>query len=214
MFKIRIIVWAFSALLLSGCALWQPSKQAPVPIEEGTTINWVEHVRQLTLMREWQIKGKIGIRTEDDGGSAYIDWSQSFDSFYILLSGPLGQGSTIISGNPFGARLQNAEGDFISESPEQLVLDHTGWEIPINHLLYWIKGIPAPFGQPTITYNQHGTVDTMEQDGWALMYDRYGVALNQTLPQRIKISKNGLKVTLVIKQWLPLTSEESDGEAP
>ena len=131
-----------------------------------------------------------------------------------LPAGPLGQGSTIISGNPFGARLQNAEGDFISESPEQLVLDHTGWEIPINHLLYWIKGIPAPFGQPTITYNQHGTVDTMEQDGWALKYDRYGVALNQTLPQRIKISKNGLKVTLVIKQWLPLTSEESDGETP
>lgn len=206
---IRKFYWLLAITLLSGCAFWQTTEHKPVPVAEDQTINWVEHVRQLTLMREWQIKGKIGVRTQDDGGSAYMDWSQSFDSFYILLSGPLGQGSTIISGNPLGARLQNSDGDFISQSPEQLVYEHTGWVIPINHLLYWVKGIPAPFGQPSITHNPHGTIDTLKQDGWTLKYDRYGMALNQMLPQRIKITRGDLKVTLIIKEWLALPSGEA-----
>jgi len=161
-------------------------------------------------MREWQIRGKIGVRTATDGGSAYLDWSQSFDSFYILLSGPLGQGSTIISGNPSGARLENSDGTFVSDSPENLVMEHTGWQIPINQLLYWVKGIPAPSGDIQMTRNALGTLDTLQQDGWKLEFDRYGNALDSLLPQRIKIQKDDLKVTLIIKEWLPLSNTGTD----
>ena len=175
-------------------------------------MDWVSHVRKLTLLREWQIRGKIGVRTADDGGSAYLDWSQSFDSFYIILSGPLGQGSTIISGNPSGARLENSDGTFVSDSPEHLVMEHTGWQIPINSLLYWIKGIPAPKGNADMTQNEMGTLASLDQAGWHLQFDRYGNALGELLPQRIKIQKDDLKVTLIIKEWLPLTNTGQDAE--
>lgn len=202
----------FFCALVCGCTLWQTSTYDTAPgaseEKEEETIDWVEHLRQLTLLREWQIKGKIGVRTANDGGSAYLDWSQSFDSFHLLLSGPLGQGSTIISGNPLGARLQNSDGIFLSDSPEQLVADHTGWEIPINHLLYWVKGIPAPDDEPTMTHNEKGLLSKLTQDGWTLSYDRYVDAMGQTLPRRIKLTKEDLKVTLVIKQWLPLRNGE------
>ena len=82
-------------------------------------------------------------------------------------------------------------------------------ELPINHLLYWIKGIPAPYGPHTLKHNELGTIETMEQDGWSLKYDRYGTALEQTLPQRIKITRDDLKVTLIIKEWLPLSSGDA-----
>lgn len=196
------------SLLLSSCQLWHTSPDITTPSPDQPKLNWVEHVRTLTLMQEWQIKGKIGVRTADDGGSAYLDWSQSFDSFYILLSGPLGQGSTIVSGNPYGARLENSEGTFISDSPEQLIMEHTGWAIPIHQLLYWVKGIPSPHGKSTQQHNELGALKSLQQAGWSLEFDRYGNALGTLLPQRIKIEKEGLKVTFIIKEWLPLTNSE------
>lgn len=201
-----LLILLMSLSAMSGCTIWYPKSSTPTDPESGQTVNWVEHVRQLSLMQEWQIRGKIGVRTEDDGGSAYLDWSQSFDSFYILLSGPFGQGSTIISGNPTGARLENTEGTWLSESPEKLVQEHTGWQIPIQHLLYWVKGIPAPRGEAQTTFNPLGTLSTLEQDGWSLQFDRYGNAMGALLPQRIKIHKDNLKVTLIIKEWIPLES--------
>lgn len=207
---LKSIYLSLAAGLLSSCALWAPQTPAPTAPEPGQQVDWVTHVRDLTLLREWQIRGKIGIRTETDGGSAYLDWTQSFDSFYILLSGPLGQGSTIVSGNPSGARLENSDGTFVSDSPEQLVLEHTGWQIPIKNLLYWIKGIPAPYGNVAMTRTELGTIATLDQDGWHLQYDRYGNALNALLPQRIKIHKDDLKVTLVIKEWIPLSTPGTD----
>lgn len=205
-----VLALLLASLLLSGCQIWQTTHEMPAPTPDQPKLDWVEHVRTLTLMQEWQIRGKIGVRTADDGGSAYLDWSQSFDSFYIMLSGPLGQGSTIISGNPYGARLENSDGTYISDSPEQLVLEHTGWSIPIPQLLYWIKGIPAPHGKSEATHNAYGTLATLKQEEWSLEFDRYGAAMGTLLPQRIKISRDDLKVTLVIKEWLPLaTSDET-----
>lgn len=197
-----------ASLVIAGCQIWQTSHEMPPPKADQPKLDWVEHVRTLTLMQEWQIRGKIGVRTTEDGGSAYLDWSQSFDSFYIMLSGPLGQGSTIVSGNPYGARLENGDGTFISDSPEQLVLEHTGWNIPIHQLLYWIKGIPAPYGKSEPTYNEYGALKTLQQNQWNLEFDRYGEAMGTLLPQKIKISKDDLKVTLIIKEWLPLPSNE------
>ena len=193
-----------SIVLAQGCALLQPTPPAPPP-PPGTQVDWVQHVRQLTLLREWKIKGKIGVRNESDGGSAYIDWNQSFDSFYITLSGPLGQGTTIVSGNPTGARLEQSDGTYVAETPDQLVLEHTGWQIPINDLLYWVKGMPAPTGDPVYTRNKLGTLASLQQDGWQLQYANYAMVMGTLLPQKIKIAKDHLKVTLIIKQWLPLS---------
>lgn len=194
-------------LTLSGCSLFQAGTGTPPTA--GTRVDWSEHVRTLTLLKEWQIKGKIGVRTRDDGGSAYLDWTQSFDSFYIILNGPLGQGTTIVSGNPTGARLEQSDGTWIAESPDQLVQEHTGWEIPINHLLYWIKGLPAPTGEPRLTHNALGTLASLEQDGWSLQFDQYIASMNTLLPQRIRISKGELRVILVVKDWLPLQNPDA-----
>lgn len=194
----------FLLLFLHGCALFQPTVTPP---PAGTEVDWVSHIRSLTLLQEWQVQGKIGVRTADDAGSAYIDWNQAQDSFYITLSGPLGQGTTIVSGNPTGARLQQSEGTWIAESPDQLVLDHTGWQIPISSLLYWVKGMPAPGSQPVLSHNELGTLASLQQDGWQLTFDQYSQQLGTLLPHRIRAQKDTLKVTLIIKRWQPLAED-------
>lgn len=205
-FSLPWLALLFSLLLVQGCALLQPSGSGTLPPPD-TQIDWLDHVKKLTLLKEWQIKGKIGVRTKDDGGSAYVDWTQSHDSFHIILNGPLGQGTTIVSGNPSGARLEQSDGTYIAESPDQLVQEHTGWEIPINDLLYWIKGLPAPTGEPQYTHNAMGTLATLEQDGWNLEFDQYIVSMGTLLPQRIRIRKGELRVIVVVKDWLPLNAD-------
>lgn len=192
-------------LALQGCTLFQPQTAPPAPA--GTQVDWVDHMRSLTLLQEWKVQGKIGVRTADEAGSAYIDWNQAQDSFYITLSGPLGQGTTFVTGNPTGARLENSDGNWIAESPDQLVLEHTGWQIPISNLLYWVKGMPAPGNKPTLTHNEMGTLATLQQDGWNLTFDQYSPQLGTLLPCRIRAQKDQLKVTLIIKRWQPLEED-------
>ena len=185
--------------LVTGCSLL-PSPTTPPP-----TVDWVNHVRALTFITDWHIKGKIGFKQTGSGGSAYIDWTQSQDSFYITLSGPLGQGTTIISGNESGARLDTAsDGSFISSTPEQLLQEHTGWFIPLSNLLYWVRGLPEPRSPADKTFNSEGLIESMQQGEWQLSFDRYKPTFGQPLPYRIKMKSQGLSVTMLIKEWLPL----------
>jgi outer membrane lipoprotein LolB len=130
------------------------------------------------------------------------------DSFHIRLSGPLGTGTTIISGNDTGAKLESSsEGTFIAESPEQLLCEHTGWYLPLHNLLYWIKGLPEPRLPAVTEFDERGYLSRLVQGPWQLDFDRYQSSLDVTLPHKIKIYNEDLKVTLVIKQWA--TIEES-----
>lgn len=201
---IRLLSALFAALALlsvSGCITHDAiqSKPQPLPPEK---VDWVAHVRALTLLTDWKIAGKIGVKQQDEGGSAYIDWTQSQDSFHIRLSGPLGQGTTILSGNESGAKLESAsDGTFIAESPEELLYQHTGWHIPLHYLLYWVKGLPEPRVPAAASYDQKGYIESLTQGPWKLQFYKYRQALGVTLPHKIKIQTDDLKVTLVIKHW-------------
>jgi len=187
----------FIIVLLASCSL--TPKEAPPTTDK---VHWDRHAEEVTLIEDWQIKGKIGIRSQNEGGSAYINWEQSRDSFLITLSGPLGQGTSIISGNPGGARLDNSEGSFISDSPEQLIYEYTGWQVPVRYLLYWIKGLATPgMAITNITYNQQGLIKSLQQGPWKLQFDNYKNAMGTVLPYRLKILTNNYKATIVIKSW-------------
>lgn len=208
-FRWIAVVTGLLLLTASGCVTQQVI-QPPITQEPPQKVDWVEHVRKLTLLKDWQLQGKIGIKQQDDGGSAYINWTQSEDSFHITLSGPLGQGTTIISGNDSGAKLESAgDGTFIAESPEELLYQHTGWHIPLHNLLYWIKGLPEPRIPSRAIHDENGYISTLYQGPWRLNFYRYQTALNVTLPHKIKIYHQDLKVTLVIKHWDTLEDSEA-----
>ncbi|MCG8672907.1 MAG: lipoprotein insertase outer membrane protein LolB [Pseudomonadales bacterium] len=203
-----LLLLAILLQLLAGCITHKAIQEPPTvpPIEK---INWADHVRELTLLSDWQLEGKIGIKQKDDGGSAYINWTQSGDSFHITLSGPLGAGTTIISGNDNGAKLESAsDGSFIAESPEELLYTHTGWYIPLHNLLYWVKGLPEPRTPADTTYTARGYISSLNQGPWQLKFERYKRDLGVTLPHKVKMETQDLKVTLVIKDWNSLSGEE------
>lgn len=192
-------------LTLGGCQIFTLTPAPTVPLEQRT---WADHLLHLGHLEDWRIRGKIGYQSQQDSGSAYVDWVQSRDSFHITLTGPLGQGTTIISGNAQGAKLEsNKDGVHFAESPEQLLLDHTGFALPVSDMYHWIKGMPSSSNNEKITLSTENTLQQLQQGDWVIDYSNYQPHLDNLLPTRIKIKGRDLKITLVVKEWAPLPED-------
>lgn len=181
-------------LLLGGCAR-QPLK----PID-----SWEEHRSQIAALNNWQISGKLGAKLPNDSGSARLRWDQEPKGYRIDLSGPFGQGRMIITGEPGLVRLrQNGEAPLEAASAEELIRQSTGWRLPVDQLRYWVRGIPAPEGQPRgVRKTAEGLLAEMVQDGWQLGYSEYRLVDHRwRLPGRIVARHRDIKLTLVIHQW-------------
>jgi outer membrane lipoprotein LolB len=95
-----------------------------------------------------------------------------------------------------------ADGRVLSATdPEQLLAATMGIRIPVNGLIYWIRGLPDPHQQSELTGDKAGRLIRLEQNGWIIDYLRYEQIAGLELPTRIRARQNGLKVQLVINEW-------------
>ena len=189
------------ALLLTGCAGLGPQESVEGP---GNIEDWKAHKAHISEIDGWQISGKIGIQAPQDSGSGTLFWLQRQGYFDIRLSGPLGRGATRLTGRPDAVALEVAgQGRFEADSPEALVESQLGWQLPVSHLLYWVRGLPAPDSRSRIALDPNGRLASLQQDGWDVQYLGYTEEDGYTLPNRIKLAGRDLKITLVVKDWQP-----------
>lgn len=192
----RLIGVALLALAISACATRQPTPE---------TSQWEPHQRALLELRHWQLEGKMGYRSPGESGSAFIRWQQQDDAFSLVLTGPFGAGATRIEGNQDIAVLsQSGKEDIVAPTPTELTQWLFGWELPVNQMIEWVKGVPAP--QPAhqqIHFNPAGQLEQLEQQGWLLDFDKFQQVGQWVLPGRIRGNRGAVSFTLVIKQWHP-----------
>ena len=199
--QLRTLLLTSVLLLLAGCA-GLTSKES---LEgQGNPQAWQAHKLQIERIDGWQINGKIGIRAPSDSGSATLFWLQRQGYFDIRLAGPLAIGSARLSGHTDDAVLDlSPQGRFTSNSAEDLLQKGLGWKLPLTHLFWWIRGLPAPDSQSHLTLDSDSRLNRLEQDGWQIEYLSYIEQDGFTLPERIKLHGHDLQVTLVIKDWQP-----------
>src|SRR3990167_1470537 len=141
MFLRHLVVFSFIALL-AGCAGFGARESVQ---GQGNTAQWRDCKQQLTSLDGWQINGKIGIRAPKDSGSGTLFWLQRQDYYDIRLSGPLGRGAARLTGRPGAIQLEVAnQGRYQAATPEQLMQEQLGLNLPVSHLLWWIRGLPSP----------------------------------------------------------------------
>jgi outer membrane lipoprotein LolB len=152
---------------------------------------------------QWRINGKLGIQTGTDSGSVIIDWHQRNDQYNIRVNGSFGQGSAWIKGDSELIAIERTgQQPTTSTSPEQLLKEALGWTIPINDLRYWVQGIPN--GTKAIdksVYTEQGLLATFEQAGWSISISRYMPTANWLLPHKVKLNRDNVQLTLVIREW-------------
>jgi len=200
MFLRHFIVFSFIALL-AGCAGFGTRESVQ---GQGNQAQWREHKQQLSGLDGWQIDGKIGIRAPKDSGSGTLFWLQRQDYYDIRLSGPLGRGAARLTGRPGQVSLEVAnQGRYEATTPEALLEEQLGWKLPVSHLTWWVRGLPAPDSKSRLTLDADSRLSNLEQDDWHIEYLSYAQQNGYWLPERIKLHGNNLDVTLVIKQWQP-----------
>ena len=186
----RIIIAAL-ALILAGCAAFRPQ-------------GGQEHLQdRLSQLDHWQVRGKMSVRTPDDGATGYLDWQQNDREFDIYIAGPLGQGATRLSGDKASAQLTLPGWDEprSADSPEELMLLYMGWNFPVSDIRYWVKGQPSPRGDAETQYDDTGLLSQMNQYGWEIRYSRYSQQNGYWVPGLVKVSGYDFRFTFSIREW-------------
>ena len=187
---------------LIGCAT-APQPAGPVSAEQQ---------KRLLAQDHWHITGKLGYRGATDGGSAWLDWRQRGQIFNLSLHGPFGAGATQILGTDSGATLlRSGKEPIFADSATSLTDYLFGWQWPVDELLFWIRGIPAPRAPvDSASYDDRQLLTGLQQSGWRLQFSNHlRTTEGLVVPGKITGHFRQVSFTLVIKEWQPL--EEADG---
>lgn len=173
-------------------------------------------VTQATELQHWSIQGKMGIRTEETAHSIQLWWNQQGEDFQLQLTGPFGAGSAKIEGSKAFLTLKTGKDTFLETTPEALFQRLFGWQVPISHVFWWVKGSPVPDIPTTqVTWNEHNQLVSLSQAHWQVQFSKYQpIDMTQTkkesssasqnikeLPHKITIEKEDKKLTILIHTW-------------
>lgn len=184
-----------SCLLLAACATAPPGG----PLAEGP---WPERRAALSGLRDWHVSGRIGVTSATEGWHANVHWQQQGQHYLIDLIGPLGQGRLRVEGDESGVVVHTADGQVLrAAEPEQILEQAVGMRIPLQGLIYWIRGLPDPAKRSELTGDAQGRLVHLEQDGWSIDYPRYERVAALELPTRISARQGDLQVKLAIGEW-------------
>ncbi|KMQ75249.1 lipoprotein insertase outer membrane protein LolB [Marinobacter subterrani] len=183
------------------------------PLPEGMTDqppeNWTTRSASLGQLDHWTLSGKLAVRQPSDSGTAIINhWIQDGEAYDLALSSSfLGMGSTRLKGVPGFIELTLPNGEtYRSGDPESLVKAATGWQLPLDNLAWWIRGLPSPGSDYRLLFDEQGSLAIIRQNGWEIRYDRWHefLASYPALPARITALKNDKRVRLVVSNWQEL----------
>ncbi|MDT8452487.1 MAG: lipoprotein insertase outer membrane protein LolB [Gammaproteobacteria bacterium] len=191
-------------LLQSACSYrLETTRQTPE--------NWPQTVAQRQQLSAWKLTGRLGIQTENEGGSLDLFWNQQGERYKIRLIAALGQGTILIQGGAGGVWLKTAEGEVYADSADELLASSLGVPVPISGLRAWLRGIPAedlPVRKQS--WNDQGQLHRLIQGGWNIEMSEYKKVEAQILPHAFYLSRDDrpeLAIRLLIRQWTLLDSE-------
>lgn len=191
----------FTALLwlvfAASCATTRPGIDLP------ELASW--DVRQATLgsLKDWEFRGRIAVKSGDDGFNAKFTWTQQGDEFRSTVSGPLGIGTVQLAGNDGTMTLTDRDGvETVLSDPEAELYYRYGWTIPVATMRYWALGIPDPVAPAEVELDEAGRLATLEQRQWSVVISRYREQAGQDMPRILTATNPEARVRMVIDDWI------------
>ncbi|WP_369934008.1 lipoprotein insertase outer membrane protein LolB [Xanthomonas tesorieronis] len=204
--------WALAALLaLAGCTSLAPRQAPPAasaPLGEAARQAEAARGAWLQAHPQWSFQGRVAITKGRNGGSGRIDWAQQQREYRIELSAPVTRQSWRLTGDSQrgGGRLEGLDGGpRAGEDAQQLLLEATGWEIPVNLLPDWVRGqVALDAGAPEqVSYDAEGRPQALRQMGWEIQFQEWYPPSDgrPALPRRIEARNGDAKVRLLLDHW-------------
>lgn len=188
-------------LLLSACASVTPPPPAPVG---STAALRNAHQRAVTAVPDWRLLGRFALQAEGEGYHGRLDWRQHGTLLELSVSGPFSTGGVALRGDDIGGGIElvDAEGRVThADNADTLLQQATGLRIPVAGLRYWVRGLPSPSPLVAPNYDEFGRITAMRQDGWDIDYRAYIDADGLSLPRKVFLQRDDLKLRLVVERW-------------
>ncbi|MGR8920490.1 MAG: lipoprotein insertase outer membrane protein LolB [Gammaproteobacteria bacterium] len=189
-------------VLAAGCARFGAKSESPPAAHETAAAVAAREAAQAAITR-WRLVGRIGVQRDDQGFNGAIQWRQDGPSFDIRITAPLNGGTFLLAGDGAGVVLVDPKGAlYRAPTAEALMAEHLGWTIPVGGVAWWIRGLTAPApAAAQLRRDDAGRLTDFAQDGWRVSVLRYGSGRTPVLPEKLFLSRDTLKLRLVIKQW-------------
>ena len=163
---------------------------------------WDTRIKELAAADHWQMTGRLGLKVPDQSGSMSVEWLQKHQDYTIYLDGPLGKSLAKIERDASGIKVEASGQRYTGQTPEVLLYNITGWQLPVSYLRYWVQGMPVPTIPGTaMELDNHGQLSRLEQAGWTIEYLDYRNEAPVSLPSRIRITRGDIQLTLVARSW-------------
>ena len=202
----RILGLAMLAVLLSACA----SLRAPPPSTDGALDAASGYAAQsareaeLASQPSWRLVGRVAFGNAGQSASAQIDWTQRGDGFLIELTAPVTGRSWRLEGHAGMAVLSGLDdGPRQGPDAEQLLLEATGWRLPVAQMPRWVRGARGVGPAQSLLVGPDGLPESFAQQGWQLRFPDW-LSGTPPLPRRVFASSGEASVRLVVSRWEPL----------
>lgn len=165
-------------------------------------------IGKLAEESRYALTGRLSVHNLQQKFSATVNWQHRADEDQILLFSPLGQTIARIEQDISGVRLITAEPAlYQAENIERLTQQVLGWVLPLSGLHFWVRGFHSPLTIAELDLDRNGRIIAIRQDGWNIYYSiffplRPGM---QELPKLLELSRDNLKIKLVIDRWIGIT---------
>lgn len=180
--KLRILAGGLVCLLLVSCT--GVRMDAPVNVE------WEERRQVLAGLSQWEFTGSVNVRDAREAHSSRIRWHQDGAIYRINLWGTFNAGATQIDGRPGEVSItQQGQTPVVTHSPEELLYQELGYELPVSELNHWVKGIPAPGLASELEFGENHQLLRFEQAGWQINYLGFTNFGTETLPTRVRVQR-------------------------
>ena len=186
-----------AVLFLSACT------QTP-KIESGDkTQLWLEHQLTASAIQSWNIKGRVAVKNSKQSGTITLFWNQFLANYELRFIAPLGQGTYILSGTPSSVIMKTPKESIIeADNAEQLLRDILDWDVHLNGLRYWVRGLPEPEVEfSALLLDDKGRLTNIDQSGFNIKISRYAVVNNVSLPEKLAIESENIRLKVVIQSW-------------
>ncbi len=214
----RVLVPALLALL-AACTTAPAPRPLPPELEARAEARQQAREAALRPIADWSMRGRVAVSIGRDGGSGRLDWRQSAGGYTAELSAPISRQGWRLSDGGDGARLEGLEGGpRTGPDATALLLDATGWYLPMAALADWARGLRAAAGGAArVEYGADGRLAFLQQDGWEIRYEwpsgDAGAPLE--LPRRIDARHGGgdreARVKLMVDDWEGIPAVGADG---
>ena len=166
--------------------------------------SWAEQRTLIEQSSDWQLRGRVNVRYQEESHTPRIQWQQQDDNYRIRLWGTFNVGNTIITGEPNLVTMEHDGKILTATSPEDLILENLGYELPVSYLEFWIRSLPSPNSESELEFNDLNNLSIIKQDGWEVSYPEVRQFSGITLPRRVEITRaaNDIRLRFVGLSWI------------